>query len=49
MDESRFEFEEPMSVVSRIEFEAQFPQAWGKDHRTFIVPTKHLSGAPDFD
>jgi hypothetical protein len=49
MDESRFEFEEPMAVMSRHEFEAAFPLDWSKDNRTFVVPTKHMTGAPDFD
>jgi hypothetical protein len=29
IDESRFEFEEPMAVIDYNEFEATFPGTWG--------------------
>lgn len=46
MDESRFEFEEPMAVISKEEFDVNYPNVWDqKNHRTFIVPTKALQGS----
>ncbi|MEN9919601.1 MAG: hypothetical protein RL662_2037 [Bacteroidota bacterium] len=44
LDESRFDFEEPMTVIDRTEFQQLFPDTWENDIvRASIMPTKLLA------